>query len=76
MDTDRDMDSKVVVEEEEPPHVIGDTAKNPRNNITKINLILFMRTPLGEKANRLALTMPVLREPVESNDPKYSLGNG
>jgi len=28
-----------------PPHVVRDTAKDPRSNIAKTNLIFFMRTP-------------------------------
>ena len=28
-----------------PPHVVRDTAKNPRNNIVKTTWILFMETP-------------------------------
>jgi hypothetical protein len=44
-DTD-DMEANVAEEEsEEPPHVVRDTAKDPRSNIAKTNLIFFMRTP-------------------------------
>jgi hypothetical protein len=45
MAADTDMELNSAVEEELPPHLVRDTAKNPRNNIPKINLIFVMRTP-------------------------------
>ena len=49
MDGDTDMEANVAEEgdeeEEECPHVVRDTAKDPRSNIAKTNLIFFMRTP-------------------------------
>ena len=47
MDGDIDMEANVAEgeEEEECPHVVRDTAKDPRSNIAKTNLIFFMRTP-------------------------------
>ena len=42
---DTDMEANVAEEEEECPHVVRDTAKDPRSNIAKTNLIFFMRTP-------------------------------
>ncbi len=43
---DTDMEANVAEEEEEEcPHVVRDTAKDPRSNIAKTNLIFFMRTP-------------------------------
>ena len=54
---DRVMELKVagVEEEEEFPHVIRDTARSPRSNLSKRNLILLMGTPLGKKRPRLRL---------------------
>jgi hypothetical protein len=39
----------------DPAHVIRNTAKDPKNNIDKTNLIFFMRTPPGKEAAKLGL---------------------
>jgi len=55
MAADTDMEFKVVVEEEEEPlpHLVRDTAKKKRTDITKMNLILFMRAPRTSIYHRL-----------------------
>ena len=37
------------------PHVVRDTAKDPRTNIVPQNLIFFMKTPPGKKAAKVDL---------------------
>ena len=39
----------------DPAQVIRDTAKDPRNNIAKTNLIFFMRIPPRKEAAKLGL---------------------